>query len=257
MKIITFYSYKGGVGRSLSLINVAYQLSQKKGQRIGLIDLDIEAGGLNQILKKGIKQDKDLLSLLIPNNRDVSELDKYIQEINFQKEIKPNVFLLPTISDPKLLDSIRWDRTTQRFLSDELFPTFGRTYSLDYIFIDSRSGLSEFSIFALKAASLEVLVCRLDRQNRYGIKHMVEVCSAASKPYKIIVSACPSEGRAKHLCSFEKEIKAKIDNILPYVPSLYYEEFVISKKFPKHKLSKEYLKLAVAIHEELNAAKQT
>jgi MinD-like ATPase involved in chromosome partitioning or flagellar assembly len=43
---ITFYSYKGGVGRSLALANTA-ALLVKKGRKVLLIDFDLEAPGLD------------------------------------------------------------------------------------------------------------------------------------------------------------------------------------------------------------------
>src|SRR5512144_576399 len=43
---ITFYSYKGGVGRSLALANTA-ALLVKRGRRVVLIDFDLEAPGLD------------------------------------------------------------------------------------------------------------------------------------------------------------------------------------------------------------------
>jgi len=48
MKTITFYSYKGGVGRSMTLANVAWRLAAK-GKRIGVLDLDLEAPGLSLV----------------------------------------------------------------------------------------------------------------------------------------------------------------------------------------------------------------
>ena len=45
-KKITFYSYKGGVGRSLALINVATILAHK-GKNVACLDYDIEAPGLH------------------------------------------------------------------------------------------------------------------------------------------------------------------------------------------------------------------
>jgi MinD-like ATPase involved in chromosome partitioning or flagellar assembly/nucleotide-binding universal stress UspA family protein len=44
--IVTFYSYKGGVGRSFALCNVAIILAQW-GTRVLMVDWDIEAPGLN------------------------------------------------------------------------------------------------------------------------------------------------------------------------------------------------------------------
>jgi MinD-like ATPase involved in chromosome partitioning or flagellar assembly len=251
MKIVNFYSFKGGVGRSLSLVNVAYQLSQK-GQRVGLIDLDIEAGGLCHILKIYARSDRDLLALLAPDNRDLTNIGEYVREVRFRGKESPRVFLLPTVTDSNLLDQIIWNEATQQFISAELVPTFGKLYELDYILMDSRSGISKFAALALKIADLEILVCRLDAQNRYGIKRIVEVCGAASKPFKIVVSACPVQKRKTNVRRFEHEVGAKVDYVMPYLADLYYEEFIISKRDPQHQLAKDYVSLAADIHKLLS-----
>ncbi|MGH8570711.1 MAG: AAA family ATPase, partial [Gammaproteobacteria bacterium] len=46
--ITTFYSYKGGVGRTLLLANVGMSLAQA-GRRVLLWDLDVEAPGMHLI----------------------------------------------------------------------------------------------------------------------------------------------------------------------------------------------------------------
>lgn len=46
-KIITFYSYKGGTGRSMTLANVAWILAST-GKRVLVIDWDLEAPGLHR-----------------------------------------------------------------------------------------------------------------------------------------------------------------------------------------------------------------
>jgi MinD-like ATPase involved in chromosome partitioning or flagellar assembly len=48
-QIITFYSYKGGVGRSFALANVAALLAQH-GKKVLVIDFDLEAPGLHRYL---------------------------------------------------------------------------------------------------------------------------------------------------------------------------------------------------------------
>jgi cellulose biosynthesis protein BcsQ len=49
-KVITFYSYKGGTGRSMLLANVAWLLACN-GQRVLVIDWDLEAPGLHRYFK--------------------------------------------------------------------------------------------------------------------------------------------------------------------------------------------------------------
>src|SRR6266550_976781 len=46
-RIITFYSYKGGTGRSMALANVAWILASN-GKRVLVVDWDIEAPGLHR-----------------------------------------------------------------------------------------------------------------------------------------------------------------------------------------------------------------
>ena len=46
MYVVTFYSFKGGVGRTLALLNVAYELADS-GLKILAVDFDLEAPGIH------------------------------------------------------------------------------------------------------------------------------------------------------------------------------------------------------------------
>ena len=43
---VTFYSYKGGVGRTMAMANVAALLA-RKGRKVVMLDFDLEAPGLD------------------------------------------------------------------------------------------------------------------------------------------------------------------------------------------------------------------
>ena len=64
--IATFYSYKGGVGRSMALANVAVLLA-RRGLRVLAVDWDLEAPGIeNYFSHFEVEGDRPgLLSLLI------------------------------------------------------------------------------------------------------------------------------------------------------------------------------------------------
>src|ERR1700754_2500070 len=49
-RIVTFYSYKGGTGRSLALSNVAWILAAA-GKSVLIMDWDLEAPGLHRYFK--------------------------------------------------------------------------------------------------------------------------------------------------------------------------------------------------------------
>jgi len=59
-KIITFYSYKGGVGRSMTLANVAWILASN-GRRVLVIDWDLEAPGVHRYFMPFLP-DRDLIT---------------------------------------------------------------------------------------------------------------------------------------------------------------------------------------------------
>jgi tetratricopeptide (TPR) repeat protein len=59
-KIITFYSYKGGTGRSMTLANVAWILASN-GKRVLVVDWDLEAPGLHRYFSPFLV-DKNLTS---------------------------------------------------------------------------------------------------------------------------------------------------------------------------------------------------
>src|ERR1022692_1057335 len=68
--VFTFYSYKGGVGRSLAVMNVAYTLAGW-GRHVLIVDMDLEAPGIsgflqrsNELAEPDSAHPKDILTLL-------------------------------------------------------------------------------------------------------------------------------------------------------------------------------------------------
>jgi cellulose biosynthesis protein BcsQ len=52
-EVVTFYSYKGGVGRSAAVANVATLLAQR-GKKVLAVDFDVEAPGLHRYFAAGV-----------------------------------------------------------------------------------------------------------------------------------------------------------------------------------------------------------
>jgi hypothetical protein len=57
-EVITFYSYKGGTGRTMALVNVACLLARglKAGNRVLMVDWDLEAPGLHRFLRDRLRR---------------------------------------------------------------------------------------------------------------------------------------------------------------------------------------------------------
>ena len=74
--IFTFYSYKGGVGRSMSLLNSAFELAGR-GRHVLILDMDLEAPGISNFLFRS----KEFQH---PPQKDIIELLKDV--LNFEKQ---------------------------------------------------------------------------------------------------------------------------------------------------------------------------
>src|SRR5436309_10573843 len=68
-KVISFYSFKGGTGRTMALANVACLLSAQNKGRVLMIDWDLEAPGLhfffNRKLQSQFKDTGGLIDLFL------------------------------------------------------------------------------------------------------------------------------------------------------------------------------------------------
>src|SRR5579884_832002 len=83
--IITFYSYKGGVGRTMALANIAILLA-RRGIRVLMVDWDLEAPGLHKYFSQFNTEQSNggLLDLLIEVSkvRKVPRWNEYTSTIS-------------------------------------------------------------------------------------------------------------------------------------------------------------------------------
>src|SRR5689334_5992423 len=103
MRTITFYSYKGGVGRTLALANVARYLASF-GQKVFALDLDLEAPGLHYKLASPVQQRElrggvvDVLHAVVtraPREGAPESLDAYVVRIEHMTDTGGSIHLMP------------------------------------------------------------------------------------------------------------------------------------------------------------------
>src|SRR5438045_3972274 len=86
MSIVTFYSYKGGVGRSMSLANIAFELA-KRNKKVLMVDWDLEAPGLERYFNNFIinRSSDGLLQLLLEFQNNIAvDYKNYLWTISTQ-----------------------------------------------------------------------------------------------------------------------------------------------------------------------------
>ncbi len=89
-KRVAFYSYKGGVGRTTALAIVA-RLLAKEGFKVAVIDLDLEAPGLNSLLLTSFKTSQfGVVDYLYhaPWSRDSIDERRFVSQYIVREEVK-------------------------------------------------------------------------------------------------------------------------------------------------------------------------
>ena len=159
--VIAFHSYKGGVGRTLSLLAFAKAWTEYAGRDRSLliIDGDIQALGLTWLYKDH-QQDEifsylDLL-VLAQQSRDAGDLAKTVKDhfqlglLSYENKQRRFVqYFLPTYRyEQQLLDIYASPQTIVQgykksfFLSD-LFSELGRQLGVDAVLLDLPAGISD------------------------------------------------------------------------------------------------------------------
>src|SRR5260221_3139811 len=170
-EIITFYSFKGGTGRTMAVANIAILIS-RLSKKVLLIDWDLEAPGLhryfstyitlaedklkeypglinffieidNQIKKVKVKE-KTLTYEDILKTLRTTDISKYILETDL---IGINILKAGAFTNdyPKLISQFQWEAFFQSV--PNFFQALGDYLkeSFDFILIDSRTGFTDTS----------------------------------------------------------------------------------------------------------------
>ena len=200
--IYTFYSFKGGVGRSMALASVAYLLATR-GLRVLTIDFDLEAPGLERYFFESgratsAKARPGLIDLLLAYKRALTNEEDFRKGEfrdwrNFVQPAAPSVagggcvdIMIAGQREPQerygqyaaAVRGFDWmdffhHWKGERFfdwLRSELVPDAqGQGGAYDAVLVDSRTGITEMGgVCAYQLADVAVMLCAANDQNLDG-----------------------------------------------------------------------------------------
>lgn len=168
--IISFFSFKGGVGRTTALASVAIQLA-RAGKRVCVVDLDLEAPGIGicfPMLNGGPEYGTLDYILEIDLARDANTpIEEYVGTCDDTKIIGKqgaHIHVVPAgaLNDDYLEKLARVDYRGLSTVGDKesplhrLFSSLKRKYDIEYFLVDARSGLHDIGGLTLNG------FCHLD-----------------------------------------------------------------------------------------------
>jgi tetratricopeptide (TPR) repeat protein len=175
MFTVTFYSFKGGVGRTLSLMNTAYRLS-KRGRTVFILDFDLEAPGVD-VFFPATQPTRGLLDCIghYSETGSVPPIQDFVSEVSWNNPGK--VYYVSAgrrdQNYQSLLAKLNWKDFYARhegfYFVENLKSAIQVIYTPDYLLVDSRTGLTDISgICTLQLPDLVVLLFGLNDQNLIG-----------------------------------------------------------------------------------------
>lgn len=252
--IISFYSYKGGVGRTQLCANIASYLSIYKGKKVLLWDWDFEAPGLHIYFEK---TNEDILS-----KGTIDLLCEYVKMMRSTIDVKqtdlprisPDYFSTMIESTPEggkvdLLPagnySEKFARLVYNFGWNEFYELLdGAIYievlkkqliefNYDYVLIDSRTGISDYSgICNIQLPEANVVVVAPNEQNFKGCKNIIEqiinsdyIKKGFRKPFLMPILS-KLDLNNKEYSNWIKRFSSDFSSILPIINPEIDSEFV-------------------------------
>lgn len=285
MRVVTFYSYKGGVGRTLALLNVAASLVAR-GNRVLLVDFDLEAPGLDRALGLGFRPTRGIVGLINDYVRDgqVPSIENYVAAARFrqpesQSEDEPPEFDRHDLSAQPLLvlpAGLREDESDYRrqlqgidfkklyqeqdgyVFFDDIRQQFGKALARDYVLIDSRTGHTDIGKICTQQLPDHVVALMVpNHQNLAGMRQEIadirerhEMCDI-----DLVLSRVPRlDDLEDQLRGFEQEVReaTKVPRILRVhatesLALLQDEIYCAAAHFDRAQLTKDYKRITKAI----------
>jgi MinD-like ATPase involved in chromosome partitioning or flagellar assembly len=214
-QIVTFYSYKGGTGRTMTLANVAWILASN-GKRVLAVDWDLEAPGLHRyfhpfLLDKECSSSPGVmdmvwdvsLSAMRPEGSDTgadwysqyADVLSYAVSLRWAFPEKGTLDLLPAGrqggSYAARVNSFSWKNFYERIGGGEFLDAVMKSMraEYDYVLIDSRTGVSDTSGICTVQLPDTLVVCfTLNTQSIEGTAAVTEsaIAQRGDRPLRIL-----------------------------------------------------------------------
>lgn len=247
-RIVSIHSYRGGTGKSNTTANLAATVAMK-GQRVGIIDTDIQSPGIHVLF--GLDEGKINRSL-----NDYLWGRCAIEETAYNitlPEIGTNrghIFLIPSSVKTGEITRILREGYDVGLLNDG-FQQLIERLRLDYLFIDTHPGLNEETLLSIAISDALVLILRPDRQDFQGTAVTVEVARKLNVPKMLLVinKVLPTLDFASLREQVEATYNAHVAGIFPLSTEMLElgSAGLFCLRHPYHPLTRELQKVAQEI----------
>ena len=273
MYVTTFYSFKGGVGRTMALVNSAVELA-RRGRRVLVVDFDLEAPGLDTFellrLKTQVPGIIDFVSQYLASGQSPAA-EHFIGETAGAGDQGGRLWIMPSGARQDTyaasFSRIDWRALYERhagyLLFEDLKAQWREQLNPDYVLIDSRTGHTDTGGICTRQLPDAVVVLFFpNEQNLRGLTKVVRDIRAEADGRRkkaielhFVMSNVPDLDDEDRI--LDKQIDAFRDGLgFEQGPLLVVHRYnslsllnqvVFTQDRPRSRLSREYHELVKAI----------
>ena len=193
MYVTTFYSFKGGVGRTMALVNAAVTLALR-GRRVLVVDFDVEAPGLDTFDVLQTREEVPGVIDFVTRYLDSGQAPDVTDYIGACPEIGDEggqLWIMPSGRSDSYsanFNQVDWaelyDRRDGYLLFEDLKEQWNQVLRPDYVLIDSRTGHTDTCGICTRQLPNSVVVFFFpNEQNLRGLAEVVrDIRSEADGP---------------------------------------------------------------------------
>ncbi len=183
-RIVSVHSFRGGTGKSNTTANVAAVLAAR-GNRVGVIDADIQSPGIHVILGLDVGSVERSLNDYLFGRCGIEECAYDLSE-SISPGLPGRIFLIPSSTKPGEISRVLKDGYSTNLLAQG-FRSLVESLDLDVLLIDTHPGLNEETLLSIVVAHVVVIVFRPDQQDYEGTGIAVRVARQLGAPRMLLV----------------------------------------------------------------------
>lgn len=250
-RIISIHSFRGGTGKSNTTANVAALLASA-GQRVGVIDTDIQSPGIHVLF--GMRDEEMPFSLndYLWGRCGISE-SAYDVTARLQPTAAGRLFLIPAAVKVGEIARILREGYDVGLLN-EGFHRLLAELKLDVLMIDTHPGLNEETLLSIAVSDVLLIVLRPDQQDYQGTGVTVEVARKLDVPRMfLVVNKVPAVFNANEVkARVEQAYHCEVVAVLPHADEMMAlasaDLFVL--RYPDHPITAQYKNVAARLRQE-------
>jgi septum site-determining protein MinD len=247
-KIISIHSFRGGTGKSNMTANVATLLAAD-GQRIGVVDTDIQSPGIHVLF--GMSQETMTRSLndYLWGRCEIGAA-AYDVTSSLDERLAGRVFLIPSSSNPSDIARVMQDGYDVGLLNEGV-RSLMRELELDALIIDTHPGLNEETLLSIAICEALAIVMRPDQQDYEGTSVAVSVARKLRVPRMVlVVNNTPTAfDFAEVKERVEKTYECEVVAVLPHSDELMIlaSQGIFALRYPDHPVTALYRQVAACL----------